>query len=70
MILYFLFCICYPIFLYGVLGDIICLINTDSVLTLDDVNVEDNWFLVLLGSYITFCVALRMSSVSTARNYL
>ena len=33
--------LCYPIFLDDVIDDLICLINTDTMFTLDNVNVEE-----------------------------
>ena len=41
MKLYFFFCICYPIFLYGILDYMICLINYDSMFTLDGVCIKE-----------------------------
>ena len=39
--LYLISCLCSPIFLNNIFDDIICLVNTDSILTLDYVNIED-----------------------------
>ena len=38
---YLIFCLCYPILLDDVIDDMIYIINTDSMFTLDDVNVEE-----------------------------
>ena len=40
----FIFCLCYPILLDNVFDHMICLINTDSIFTLDDINIEDIQF--------------------------
>ena len=44
--------ICYPIFLNDVFNDMICLINTYSVLTLEYVYVEDIYIFSLLEGII------------------
>ena len=41
MKIYFIFCLCSTILLNDVFDDMICLVNTDSILTLDHVNVEE-----------------------------
>ena len=41
MTLYFVFCLSLLILLYGVIDDMICLINTDAMITLDDANIEN-----------------------------
>ena len=41
MKLYLIFCICSPILLDDVLGNMIFLINTDSMFTLDNINVGE-----------------------------
>ena len=37
---YLIFCLCYPILLNNVFHDMICLVNADSIFTLNSVNVE------------------------------
>ena len=46
-----MFCLCFSIFLNNVIDDMICLVNTDSILTLDYGNVENIHFLGPIGSY-------------------
>ena len=49
--MYFVFCFCSSISLNNVFDDMICLVNTDSIFTLDYVNFDKIYLLVLLGSY-------------------
>ena len=49
---YFVFYLCYPILLDYFLDDIICLINTDWMLTLDHVNIEELYFWYFLEGII------------------
>ena len=46
-----MFCICSPIFLNKNFQDVVCLVNNNYIFTLNYVNVEDLYFLVLLGRY-------------------
>ena len=42
--IYFIFCLCYPISLNNIFNDVICLVNTDSIFILTNVNVEEFYF--------------------------
>ena len=69
LLLYF-----YPMFLDDVTDDMICLENTDAMLTLDDVDIEGIYYLLFLegiikrvsnaliniSKQILFCVATRI----------
>ena len=55
---YFLFCLFYPIHLNEILGDIICLINDDTMFTLDDGDIEELEFFPFLEGIIKGCIKL------------
>ena len=48
----FIFCLFSPILLNGVVDDMICCINTDSIFTLDYVNAEEIYFFSFMEGII------------------
>ena len=55
---YFLFCLLPPILLYDILDYMICLINADTLFTLDDGDIEEIYFWPLLEGIIKECIKL------------
>ena len=53
-----LICICYPILLDDVLDGMMYLVNIDSILNLDDINIEEIYYFHFLESIVKHSIKL------------